>query len=227
MTDKQGVCLSHRPCWCPLCSDYLFFCVYTAGVWAPCPPLVWVREGQSLLFLHPPTLPGEWMSHFIDHLLKASSGTRGENTIPQYWCPSYSPLPRTGRLFWRRVPQTSRLLILVSGFIGAFTVYPECSIPIHILSIVRKICYIQSICLSTETKHTIYPTLEIVSPNPDSSPPGSSLIVNSTCFNAQSPPAAPYIPAERNSPFFPLCSWNVCGVPLNLTSKHEELKQIL
>lgn len=130
MTDKQEVCLSHRPCWCPLCSDYLVLCVYTAGVWAPCPPLVWVREGQSLLFLHPPTLPGEWMSHFIDHLLKASSGTRGENTIPQYWCPSYSPLPRTGRLFWRRVPQTSRLLISVSGFIGVFTVYPECSIPI-------------------------------------------------------------------------------------------------
>lgn len=88
MTDKQGVCHSHRPCWCPLYSDYLVLCVYTAGVWAPCPPLVWVRGGQSLLFLHSPTLPGEWMSHFIDHLLKASRGTRGKNPIPQYWCPS-------------------------------------------------------------------------------------------------------------------------------------------
>lgn len=137
---------------------------------------------------------------------KASRGTRGENPVPQYWCPSYSSLPRSGRLLWRRVPQVSCLLISVSSFIGGFTVYPECSIPIHILSIVRKTCYIQSICFSTETKHTIYPTLEIVSPNPDSSPPGSSLTLNSTCFNVQSSSHCPIHSPSTEQPALVLCA---------------------
>lgn len=199
MTAKHGVCHSHRPCWCPLCSDYLVLCVYTAGVCVPCPPLVWVR-GQSLLFLHPPTLSGEWMSHCIDHLLKASNGTREENPIPRYWCPSCSPL------FWRRVPQTSCLLISVSSFIGDFTVYPECSIPIHILSIVRKTGYIQSICFSTETKHTIYPTLEIVSPNLQ------EVLLHCT-WHVLLPNPLPLsyaFPQHLTVRSCPLCSWNVC-----------------
>lgn len=169
------------------------------------PLMVWVRG-------EPQQCQNEG-SPFGGHILKASNGTRGGNPVTRYWYLSHSPLPRTGRVFWRRVPQTPCLLISVSSFIDCPTVYPECSIPTHILSTVReKILYSKVFLNWSKIYNPSYLT-NFASPNPGPSPPGSPLTLNSTCFNV-----ALYVPAALSS--CSLCCWGVYCIPLNLISKH-------